>query len=137
MNSFSNLYLFPLGGAIRLVEEHLGLPLSWDICVLHTNELPFKKLFKLCDNSGKDVDTKSPSYDEHIGRQIKYGLDLKPIINFNAIAGKVHVFTDDFIKTFNNDTKYLYNICQAIQNGYRNFPEDLVYKLIGHCHQGR
>ena len=130
-------FYFFLGGAIRLVEEKLKRPILWDICVLHTNELPFKKYFKHCDASGQDVATTSPSYDGHIGSQFKNGLDLKPIVNFKKITGKVQRFTEDFIKTFNNDTKYLYNICHAIQNGYRNFPQSLVFNLVGHCHQGR
>ena len=109
----------------------------WAICLLHTNELPFKKYFKYCDNYGKDVKTTSPTYEGHIGKNFKNGLDLKPIVNFKKITGKVDVFTADFIKSFNNDTRYLYNICHAIQNGHQNFPANLVNKLIGHCHQGR
>ena len=127
-----------LGGAIRLLEEnYLNRAVLWVICLLHTNELPFKKYFKWCDNSGKDVKTTSPSYDGHIGKNFKDGLDLEEIVNFNKVKGKVPVFSPDFIKSFNNDTKYLYQICHAIQDGPKKFPKHLIKKLIGHCHQGR
>ena len=127
-----------LGGAIRLLEaNYLNRAVLWIICLLHTNELPFKKYFKYCDNSGKDVKTTSPSYDGHIGMHFKDGLDLKPIEKFKKVDGKVPVFSPDFIASFNNDTRYFYDICLAIQNGHKKFPKKLVNKLIGHCHQGR
>ena len=45
-------------GAIRLTEVAIGRPLSWFICLLHFNELIFRKLFteigkyfcKICNN---------------------------------------------------------------------------------------
>ena len=134
------MYFFSsfLGGAIRLVEEyHIKRAVLWDICLLHCNELPFKKYFKYCDGLGKEVPTTSPTYEGHIGKTFKEGLELKPIISFKTIPGKVEILPKDCLKSFNNDTIYFYNICHAIQNGYRAFPQNLVNKLIGHAHQGR
>ena len=33
-------------GAIRLLEEGLGRPVQWLICVLHLNELCFRHIFE-------------------------------------------------------------------------------------------
>ena len=95
------------------------------------------KYFKYCDAGGKKVKTKSPQYDGNIGKNFKEKLVLKPIVKFQTIAGKVEVYDDELIKSFNNDFLYFYLICHAVQNGWENFPEFLVYKLIGHVHQAR
>ena len=126
-----------IGGAIRLVEEEIKRPVLWDICLLHCNELPFKKFFKYCDAQGKDVNTTSPSYDGHIGKTFKDGLELMPIVNFKTVPGKLEILPNDFINSLNNDSKYLYKICHAIMGGYRRFPQNLIYKIIGKAHQGR
>ena len=37
------------GGVMRIVEERLGRPLQWSICLLHCNELPLRHVFRLLD----------------------------------------------------------------------------------------
>ena len=32
-------------GAIRCIEEILGRPLQWAICLLHLNEVPLRQVF--------------------------------------------------------------------------------------------
>lgn len=39
------------GGTIRLLEETLGRPLHWFICLLHANELPLRHLLQYVDGS--------------------------------------------------------------------------------------
>ena len=134
---FSLLQLSFLGGAIRRVEEKLKRPLLWCICLLHTTERVFAKYFIHCDNCGKDIKSTSPSYDGIIGSQFKNGLELKPIVKFKTVDGKVLVYDNDFIASFNNDKKYFYQICHAIQNGWEEFPPWLVNKLVGKVHKAR
>ena len=125
-----------LGGNIRLVEKYLGRPLTWSICLLHQNELFFKEYFRYCDYEGKKKEkNKSPKFNGHIGKLFRDGLDLKPIVDFDQIDGKVENYDAAFIKSLNNDSKYFYEICQAIITG--NFPDELVYKIVGHVHQAR
>ena len=96
----------------------------------------FKQYFQYCDYEGKKEEkTKSPKFDGTIGRQFRDGLDLQPVINFNAINGKVPVYENGFINSLNNDSKYFYQVCHAIMSG--NFEDDLVWRLIGHVHQAR
>ena len=75
----------------------------------------------------------------YLGNQLvhDYNLFLFFTAKFKTMNGKVEVYDDDFIKSFNCDTSYLYHICHAIQNGWQNFPEWLLYKLIGQAHKGR
>ena len=120
-----------------MAEEKIGRPVLWSVCLLHTNELPFKKYFKYCDAKGKHVSTTSPNYEGHIGKLFKDGLDLEPLVNFKRVPGKLEILPTDFIKSINGDTKYLYEIVHAIQNGRRAFPQRLANKIIGHAHQGR
>ena len=113
-----------------MVEKYLGRPLTWSICLLHQNELFFKEYFRYCDYEGKKKEkNKSPKFNGHIGKLFRDGLDLKPIVDFDQIDGKVENYDAAFIKSLNNDSKYFYEICQAIIAG--NFPDELVYKIVG------
>ena len=90
-----------------------------------------------CDYSGKEYDSTSPSHEGAIGKHFKYGLDLKPIVKFKSVPGLVEEYDDDFISSFNCDHKYFHQICRAVQNGWRLFPANLVFKVVGHAHKGR
>ena len=90
-----------------------------------------------CDYNGKETDSTSPKHEGDIGKHFKYGLDLKPIVHFKSVPGLVEEYDDDFISSFNSDTKYFHQICRAVQNGWRLFPVSLVYKVVGHAHKGR
>ena len=37
------------GGVIRLLEEKLGKPLQWFVCLLHANKLPLRRLIQVLD----------------------------------------------------------------------------------------
>ena len=107
------------------------------ICLLHSNELPFRDYFRYCDASGANnwKKTTGPGFYGHIGRHFKDYLELKPIVPFDPIPGKVPVFDAAFVATFNNDTRYFYQVIQAIQTGI--FPAWLVFKVIGKVHSAR
>ena len=77
----------------------------------------------------------SPTYDGHLGKQFRDGLVLKPVVNFNAIDGKIPVLPDHVVNSLNNDSKYFYLICHAVQSG--NCDQELADHLIGHVHQAR
>jgi hypothetical protein len=93
---------------------------------------------KYCDASGADdwkTSNKCPSYIGHIGKNFKHKLDQKPPVAFTRIPGKVGVYPLDFVKSLNNDGRYLYFISHAIQNGF--VPPNLADKIIGHVHKAR
>ena len=124
-------------GAIRLTELKLKRPLLWDVCMLHNNELPFKDFFKYCDQSGNDYwkDTTCPAYSGHIGKNFKPKLNIQPVLPFIAVRGKVKVYAPDFVATLNNDGRYMYQMCHAVQDGF--VPPTLAQKLISRVDQAR
>ena len=99
--------------------------------------MPFKDIFKYCDASGIDTwkNTTGPSYYGNIAKHFKNGLELKQPVQFRPIPGKVPTYAQNFVATLNNDGRYLYEICHAVQNGVVS-PE-LAIKLIGHVHSAR
>ena len=102
------------------------------------NELPFKEFFKYCDASGAEdwkTSNKCPTYIGHIGKNFRHKLDQKPPVAFTRIPGKVGVYPPDFVKSLNNDGRYLYYISHAVQNGF--VPPSLAEKIIGHVHKAR
>ena len=105
--------------------------------MLHNNELPFKNFFKYCDQSGSDYwkDTKCPAYSGHIGKNFKPKLRILPVLPFTAIRGKVKVYSPDFVATFNNDSRYFYQMCHAVQDGVVSPP--LASKVISRVDQAR
>ena len=72
-------------GCIRVLEEFLGRPLQWSICLLHCNELPLCHVFTHIDGT-----TKSPnSFGGVIGKQISGSVSDWEVKRFNPIP-----FTD-------------------------------------------
>ncbi|GBM03890.1 hypothetical protein AVEN_185391-1 [Araneus ventricosus] len=55
------------GGVIRLLETYIGTPLQWNICMLHTNELPLRHFILEMDDCTKGT----YSYSGPIGLLLK------------------------------------------------------------------
>ena len=88
-----------------------------------------------CDCKGK-IQSKSPSFDGHIGIQFKKGLKLKPIINFEQFPDCNFVeLPEDLVKSMNSDYRTLYDLCLAVKTGVVS-PE-LAARTLGVCHQAR
>ena len=69
------------GGVVRRLEEKLERPLQWSICLLHFNELPFKRLFQKID--GRPIGPEI--YTGPIGRKFN-DCQSKKIVSFARIA---------------------------------------------------
>src|ERR1700755_1433481 len=50
----------------RYLEMFLGVPLQWDICILHLKELPLRHIFMKIDGTTKGPD----KFSEAIGSQL-------------------------------------------------------------------
>src|SRR5215469_15257975 len=53
-------------GSIRYLEMFLGVPLQWDICLLHVNELPLRHIFMKIDGTPKGPDKFSGPIDSQL-----------------------------------------------------------------------
>ena len=132
-------YLTCLSLANCLISK-LQLPLTGVISAIVQWEKIIYTYFwpKYCDASGADdwkTSNKSPTYIGHIGKNFKHKLVLKPPVAFRRIPGKVGVYPLDFVKSLNNDGRYLYFISHAIQDGV--VPQYLAKKIIGHTNKAR
>ena len=131
---FWSIFIIPnLKFFLELLSYWLDVFLRQWEKIIHTYSGP-----KYCDASGADdwkESNKSPTYIGHIGKHFKHKLDQKPPVAFTRIPGKVGVYPPDFVKSLNNDGRYLLNISHAVQNGF--VPENLGKKIIGHTHKAR
>lgn len=97
-------------GIIRSIEDNINKPLQWIICLLHANELPFRRLFMHLDGATSGPNT----YTGLIGKSLKYSTNFKTI-NFKTIPTILPTITS--LSTYSTDQKYLYLMCSAISTG--------------------
>ena len=69
-------------GSIRYLEMFLGVPLQWDICLLHLNELPLRHIFMKIDGTTKGPDKFSGAIGSQLnGNVSKWGVaKFRPIL---------------------------------------------------------
>ena len=119
------------GGANRYVEEDLGRPLLYNPCVFHATEKALQRYFNFVEKAP----SQAPFYNGPIGKLIKDGVKLEPVVMFAPVAGLVQDYEKDFVSSMNNDLQLLYELCIAIQSGV--FPEGLMKKLLAKVHKAR
>jgi hypothetical protein len=97
-------------GAIRLLEEQLGRPLQWLVCLLHANELPLRHLLQKLDGR-----TSGPkAFTGPIGKRLTNCEDL-PVVPFASIT--FENCPDITSADLSSDQQYLYAMCQAVSSG--------------------
>ena len=72
----------PYNGAIRCLEELLGRPLQWAVCLLHCNELPLRHIFITIDGKTESPET----FCGKIGKELSGCMSEWPIADFKAIS---------------------------------------------------
>ena len=70
------------GGVIRILEERLGRPLQWSMCLLDCNELPLRHVFWLLDG----VTIGPDSFSGKIGKMIGGVVSNWDVKDFQPIA---------------------------------------------------
>ena len=95
------------GGLIVLMEEYLGRPLHWFICMLHANELPLRHLF-----SNLDGKTSGPRcFTGPIGKLLQ-NCEMKTIQKCYPIEVPLVIIDETDLST---DQKYLLEIYEAAE----------------------
>ena len=97
-------------GAIRYLELLLERPLQWCICLLHFNELIYKRLISLYVGETKGPCKRNSDLDKEIRNVAK---NVKQITNYKRIAGNLLEQVDHSVLQ-NHDQKYLYLLYNAI-----------------------
>ncbi|KAK4299397.1 hypothetical protein Pmani_001405 [Petrolisthes manimaculis] len=115
------------GGVIRLIEEKLGRPVHWFVCLLHANELPLRHLIHAID--GKT--TGPTTFTGKIGKQLA-DCEKNEVIDFEPIQSENIVVDQDILST---DQKYLLMIYLAVSSGI--CPQNLAKMKPGKIHHAR
>jgi len=101
-------------GIIRKLEQHLGKPLQWLVCMLHSNELPFRKYFNVID----EAETTGPKTSRgSIADELNFDPRNILLVNFHSMPGKVEEVTDEVASNFTSDQLYFLRACLAVQSG--------------------
>ncbi|GBO20964.1 hypothetical protein AVEN_268148-1 [Araneus ventricosus] len=103
-------------GVINRIENHVGRPLQWSICLLHFNELPFRHIFQHID--GQTAGPKS--FSGPIGQQLTCYEKL-PVVDYDPIDCSIRNIDMNLLS---KDQQYLLDISNAITLGH--CPEDLA-----------
>lgn len=128
----TNVNVGSKNGIIHLVELFLRRPVQWNICMLHQNELPFRKLFESYFGNTSGPNTFSGEINV-IGSNI----EKLPLTKFKKINGKVEDINESVKKNLSSDQSYMLEISLAVQNGPEFFPPSLISKKPGGLHQAR
>lgn len=113
------------------LQEYVGHALQWVVCLLHSNELPLRKLFLTIDGT-----TTGPnSYGGPLGKLFvqKGYLNQLPIVNFLPIECSPLPELDRGV--LSKDQQHLYDLCTAIITGH--VPTSLAQRVIGNVHHAR
>ena len=97
------------GGVIALLENVVGRPLQWCICLLHMNELPLRHLVKVLDGGT----TGPKSFNGVLGKQLE-SVQSRPIVNFDSIPSEQLSVEPSELST---DQQYLYKMYEAVSTG--------------------
>ena len=98
------------------MKENLGRPLQWLVCLLHCNELPFRKFFSVVDR-GQTTGPKSSTGE--IASALNFDPKDKPIAAFLPVPGKVIDISEDVKKDLSTDQLYFLRACLAVEAGYQ------------------
>ena len=102
-------------GVIRILEEGVGRPLQWLVCLLHANELPFRKYMSVVDGG---CTTGPSSSTGEVSMALNFDPKDLPIVNFKPIEGKVIDVSNDVMTNLSTDQIYLLKACLTVQQGY-------------------
>ena len=119
------------GGAQHFIESRLSRNLFRVLCLLHTNDLPLRKLFIRLDGktSGKD------SSKEPIRRTLKIVKSFKVKETFPAMTDgdSIPILPDEVYHDFSWDQKCLYKLLHALRSG-KSYADIINMKLGGLNH---
>ncbi|ESO12064.1 hypothetical protein HELRODRAFT_158472 [Helobdella robusta] len=91
--------------AKKELEENLDRPLQWLVCLLHCNELPFRRFLAGLDYAR----TTGPSTSTGtISSALEYDPNELPIVNYLPITGKVTDCDEAVKKDLSTDQLYFY-----------------------------
>ena len=115
------------GGAITHLEKLLNHKCHWDICQIHTNELPLQRLIKILD--GQFVP--KSGFTGPIGKLLHKVNSLPRNFNFVPLTDTEPLIqlSEDVIKNMSTDQHNCYLLVKALQSG--NLTKELASLKCG------
>lgn len=118
-------------GMVPNLERELQRKLLLLSCMLHANELPFRKLFNSCD--GNHGTTGPDSFGGDLGKQAKTNLHLEDIAEFEAVETNLDVIDNKI--TLSRDQNLLYKYIKAVSKG--EVSQQLAVQKVGPLNHSR
>ena len=113
-------------GSIATLEELLQRPLQWAICLLHTNQLPLRHVFKHLDGVSASPD----SFSGPIGKELNGLVSDWKVVNFRPLSSiEFPYLPQEVIQNLSSDQFYAYQICRAVISG--KIENDLAQLEVG------
>ena len=102
-------------GMVAHTERDLEKKLLLLSCMLHENELPFRKVFDKLD--GGHGTTGPESFGGEIGKAAKEDLHLKDVVEFEKMETNLEDIEKEVLEDLSRDQKLLYQYIKAISEG--------------------
>ena len=122
------------GGAIHLIEVGKGEKVLWDICLLHTNELPLRHLMK---DQGMETSGKN-SFTGDIGKMIKEDVHLFEVnerFETISVGEDLPEIPEEIVSQLSTDQKYLYKVVKMIRTGHLD--HNVLKQVVGCLNHSR
>ena len=121
-------------GAIHHIETGKGEKVLWDICMLHTNELPLRHLMK---NLGMET-TGANTFSGVLGQLVKDDVhEFEVNENFEKLefATDLRELPDYIVADLSTDQKYMYKITRMIITGHLQI--NILKQVVGPVNHSR
>ena len=121
-------------GSIHHIEVGKGEKVLWDICLLHTNELPLRHLMR---DQGMET-SGSNTFSGELGKFVKDEVHLFEVNErFEVLdfAEDLKEIDEEIVDGLSTDQKYLYNIVKMIVTG--NINHNFLKHIIGPVNHAR
>ena len=122
------------GGSITHLENMLGHKCQWNICAIHTNELPIRHLITKLDGAT----TSGTGFTEDVCKLLNRVEDLESEPNFEPIGtnGEPLIeLPDEVVRNMSTDSQVCYRLCKAVRAGH--LPDDLKDIQLGGINHAR
>jgi hypothetical protein len=121
-------------GAIHHIEDGKSEKVVWDICMLHTNELPLRHIMK---DQGMET-SGANTFTGELGQLVKDDVhDFEVNESFEKLdfAADLRDIPEEIIADLSGDQKYLYKIVKMIITG--ELDHDVLKHIIGPVNHSR
>ena len=122
------------GGVLTHLESMLGHKCQWNICAIHTNELPIRHLIQKLDGPTTSKDGFTGKIGKLLNKveELEYNPSFLPI---GVDEEDLIQLPESVLKNMSRDSQVCYKLCKAIKAG--KLPEELRDIKLGEINHAR